>query len=276
LRTDAGIGGEVESQWKRGGCLYVQDDGPTKSPVEGWVTAALILVATMHAGCPEAELDDRPDTGEGRVADSTPRSDAEGRRGCSLFPDDCGEGLNCYTDITERGPERVCLPLNPGRTLGDDCDSVDDCGDGARCYEGTCRAICNPDEPESAGCDGGGICLGMNSHGYDLAWGVCVPKNDACTMWPNDDCGTGKNCYRRSQGTRCLAYDESAALGDSCGGSTDCGDGQVCVEFDGRGGDTGAGGGRCYEKCNGDHPCASGECQATSELNYGACLADEM
>jgi hypothetical protein len=256
--------------------LYVDDGQPNRARFLGWSVAALLCGAFLQVGCPEADLDDRRDTREGPAADAGPISDAEGRRGCSLFPDDCGEGLNCYTDITERGPERVCLPFEAGRARGDECDSVDDCGDGDRCYEGTCRPICNIEEPEGAGCGEGEVCLGMNSHGYDLGWGVCLPESDTCTMWPNDNCGEGKNCYRRKQGTRCLGYDQSAQVGDPCGGSTDCGDGQVCVEFDGRGGDAGAAGGHCYAKCDSDHPCETGECQATSELTYGACLPGDM
>ncbi len=244
--------------------------------------AVLAVGVVSLAGCPAGDLGPRDDAGVSeRIEDGGRAADAgggeAGRDGgeCTVFPDDCGSGQNCYSDLTDRGIERLCMPYDPTRAEGEACSEVNGCGDGARCFEQTCRRICDPGEPEGRVCEDGEVCVGMNSHGYDLVWGVCVPESNECSRWPDDDCGAGKNCYPRRQGTRCLAFEVGAERGDPCEGSRDCNDGQVCLEVGGASGDTGADSKRCYPKCDDEHPCETGSCEPVSSLSHGACLPEE-
>ena len=200
-------------------------------------------------------------------SDTEPDGDGTDGEVCTYFPDSCGEGRNCYPDISDDGIERVCLKYNGDRSTGDACEGRADCASGDRCFDDECRTMCDPGDGERCGSEA--VCLTLTSMGHKLAWGICEPKADKCTIWPNDDCGDGENCYSLKQGNRCLEFNAEASVGDSCQGSPDCNAGQTCIERDGESES------HCRDKCDEEHPCESGKCQSLSSAPYGACLPEK-
>lgn len=257
--------------------------------IEGrvWIVGVVILAMTVGCGPEDDEVADRTDTGRtstdatadgdagqidtdagsveaGMDANGESDTDTGGEYACSYFPDSCGEGQNCYPDIGDQGLERVCRDYNPDKSTGDPCEGATDCDSGDRCVDDACREMCDPEAPDSCGSDA--VCLSLSAQGHSLAFGVCEPKGDKCTTWPNDDCGEGENCYELPQGNRCLEYDPEAEAGDTCEGHQDCNAAQSCIGADGESE------AYCRDKCDEDHPCDSGMCRDISGASYGACI----
>lgn len=250
----------------------------------GRIIASVLLSGAALAaawGCeggdlePSADAEAATDGGQGVGGDRFISTDldvrtADGSHACGFFPDTCPAGANCYNVRTDGALERTCLRYDPG-SAGDDCTTgrLAQCGDGRRCYRGTCRPICRPDGSSEFGCESGDVCVRIQTDRRRLSWGVCIQRTDECTLWPNDDCPEGENCYSLPRGHRCLEYDADAETGDACEGSTDCRLDQVCVnERDGAGGQN-----RCRDKCDEEHPCDNGRCGAISQLEFGACFS---
>jgi len=250
--------------------------------ISGAKVRATILAALLVAGCRGGTLQDGSEGDTGGPADTVPAIGGDrliandldvrtrdGAHRCGFFPDTCPDGADCYTVVEGGEIGRRCVRYRPG-SRGDECRAgrVARCGDGRRCLNGTCRTICRPGGSGDFSCDPGKVCIRARVDGTGLSWGGCVERTDECGLWPNDDCPAGKNCYALDRGTRCLEFDSGAELGDRCGGSTDCNAAQVCVRKRGEESD----GSVCRAKCDGDHPCDSGRCEAVSELEFGACL----
>ena len=233
------------------------------------VSSLLMALLVFAAGCGGGD----DDPGEGEEDTGTMMSDAgvdggadttgpDGGRVCSFFPDDCPDGENCYSQ--PGGESRVCAAYNADRSTGESCSAENDCSDGDRCFRDTCRPICDPDNLADYGCQSKSVCLNLEVDGNPIPWGVCVPKEDECTAWPNDSCADGENCYALPEGLRCRSFDGEAAAGDRCQSSPECNADQVCVTIEG--GDS-----RCRSKCDMDHPCSEGSCQEL-DTSYGACI----
>jgi hypothetical protein len=235
--------------------------------------ASLLIVAALvgFAGCGGEDDDPGDGAGDGGMmmsdagVDGGDGADAGGPDGgaaCTFFPDSCPDGRNCYSQPD--GMPRVCAQYSTDSSSGDSCMAANDCGEGQRCFQQTCRPICNPDNLSDYGCGSESVCLELELDGKPSPWGVCEPKEDQCTSWPNDSCGQGENCYPLPQGLRCRSYNAEADAGDRCAGARECGDNQVCVTIEG--GDS-----RCRNKCDMDHPCPEGSCQEL-DRSYGFCL----
>jgi hypothetical protein len=113
-------------------------------------------------------------------------------------------------------------------------------------------------------CQGENVCTPFDRDERRI--GICVPPEDQCTQFPDDDCPQGESCQRTDLGLRCLAFDASAAVGDDCTAPSDCNDEQGCINVEGRT--------QCRRLCDGANPMcgADEECARLNDLPYGACV----
>ncbi len=93
--------------------------------------------------------------------------------GCTVFPDSCGDGEQCYEPTDGTSP--VCVTFGDV-DLGEPCEAIDDCQEELRCHEvpGTgkiCVQICPPDDPDADRlCRDETTC---NVVSGDVSWGAC-------------------------------------------------------------------------------------------------------
>lgn len=249
----------------------------------GFLTLLLLSAASLP-GCGPPDSDPSPDDAAAANTDATDTGidggdagevDTTGTDGdvgggdvapnCTYFPDDCPEGESCYP-AAQSGGERRCLEPRGEKSQGASCGGLRECGADLRCYDQACRAICDPDGTgDEFDCDSGASCLPLEVAGRTVGFGVCIPE---CTMFPEDDCPEGENCYVFSNGRQCAPYDTGAEAGDECDASQDCNADQICVSS---AEDEPS---RCRPKCdqNAGEDCESGECRPLQNLEFGACF----
>ena len=225
------------------------------------VVLPTILLAAMLTACVGGEVtSDAGPSDAGMDVDGGPQF---GETSCTFFEDDCPPEQSCYS--TTRGPR--CAPFDGESAVGDGCQDSLDCSRRQRCYDGTCRQMCDPSGTHSDwSCLPDAACLGVTVDGDSRPWGICEPIEDRCTLWPDDDCSPGETCFDLRIGKRCRAHNGEAAVGDDCTDSTECNEGQTCVQILGTDAQT------CRPKCNGDHPCDNGQCTDLQGRSFDACL----
>lgn len=230
----------------------VEDTG-TIDPDTGGSTGTDTSVT--DTGEPDTGTDDTGGGGGDDADGGNGGDDADaGGSACTFFPDDCGEGENCYLQMNGR----TCGAFNSENGEGDDCGGLNDCDDGLVCSgEGTCRQRCDPDDTANYGCPSERTCVRLvDENQNELPYGICSPE---CEVYPNDSCPSGENCYPTGSGNACATFNSMNGVGDSCSALNDCDDGLVCIS------------GSCAEKCESDADCSSGSCQGVSNLPYDVC-----
>ncbi|MFU8804029.1 MAG: hypothetical protein ACNA8W_09500 [Bradymonadaceae bacterium] len=146
----------------------------------------------------------------------------------------CQTGCNAEENCTPFHAEPDFVPSSQCRPAGTS-EQGESCGDGVECAAGytcaafdaekplTCHKTCRMDGADAPLCPDVFNCL---PHLVDeTRLGLCGP----CTMYPNDSCGEGKNCYPTVFGRRCLDYDTNAVVGSTCTFSQDCNEEQACI-----------------------------------------------
>lgn len=241
---------------------------------------AILSIALFGCGPPDSDPSadggsgtggDTADAGTDIVSDggadtaSDGGAEADAAPGCRYFPDDCPEGQSCYPPAQSSG-DRRCLEPTDDKSVGDSCGGLRECGSDLRCYDGACRNICDPDgSGEEFGCDSGASCLPLEVAGREVGFGVCISE---CSLFPDDDCPEGENCYVFKNGQQCAPYNSDAQAGDECSSSQDCNADQICVAS---GEDEPS---KCRPKCDQEagETCESGECTPLQNLEFGACF----
>jgi hypothetical protein len=140
---------------------------------------------------------------------------------CDMLPTATGELRPACARYGPVGEHEIC----GGADLA--CQKGLTCVNRAATIAPHCLAHCEVND--AMACDDDEFCE-PRSPGDGIA-GVCARIE--CTLYPNDDCPAGQNCYRSPNGRRCLDYHPAAQLGDACSDSSDCNDAQECIAEEG-------------------------------------------
>ncbi|MEM7154584.1 MAG: hypothetical protein AAF799_17180 [Myxococcota bacterium] len=194
--------------------------GGAASTSTGAATTTATASAEGTTAASPADGSSSSDTG----ADSS-GSIGQGEGGmCSMFEQDCQEGLKCMPRMADGGKiEPACLPINGTAVPGDVCShdgiaaGTDDCDADGMCmgvfslfapWEGTCRPFCGGTEETPTCTEPSDICTGQF---FPLCFAGCDPLAQGCT-------GPGEGCYYFGAIDTfvCMALGNEGQIGESC------------------------------------------------------------